>query len=117
MFQFSVAPAQRGPRVCLWPDPDGYAIDVLDAPDAGRSVVRIYYDRNFVPPMQKREMTVPFECEVETETLSSALLAGLRGLFESPHAVALNDWRHESLKGYLDRFDSAQSLRQPPGAG
>jgi hypothetical protein len=80
----SVAPALHGPCVCFWLEPDGYAIDVLRASAPFRSVLRTYYDSNFVPPMQTREMSARFECEVETQTLSSALLAGLAELLDGP---------------------------------
>ena len=118
MLPTSAAPALHSPRVCFWLEPDGYAIDVLRARAAFRSVLRIYYDRDFVPPMRKREMAVRFECEVETDTLSSALFAGLAGLLDGPGAGALDEWRrHGGLKSYLDRFNSFRSLRPPSDAG
>ena len=74
--------------------------------------MRVYYDKDFVPPMQKSEMTIRFECELDTKTLSLALLAGLAGLLEGPHGDLLDGWRgDESLKSYLDRFNSIRNLR------
>jgi hypothetical protein len=114
----SVAPALRGPRVCFWLEPDGYAIDVLRGSAPCRSIVRIYYDKSFVPPMQRRRMTIRFECELETDTLSSALLTGLAELLDGPGAAALDDWHRDGgLKSYLHRFNSLRTLRPPSDAG
>lgn len=112
MFRFSVTPMSTGERVCLWLEPDGYAIDVLRTSVGTRSVLNVYYDRDFVPPMQKHQMARRFECELDTEVLCAALFAGLSGLIMGPQAAALDTWRRdESLKSYRDRFNAVQAMR------
>ena len=111
LFEFAAAPRSHGPRVCLWLEPGGYAIDAFGTPEPDRCVMRVSFDENFVPPMQGAEMVLQFECELATTTLYLALRGALARLLEGPDAEALDRWRgDQSLESYLERFNRARAV-------
>lgn len=109
LFEFTLAPTPQGPRVCVWLEPDGYAIDVSSAAEGDRCELRISYDRTFIPPVGGPDMTAIFEGELETATLRSALSAALAGLFEEIDASGLDPWGRGyedfDLKAFRDRYN------------
>lgn len=67
-------------RVCLWLEPQGYALDVtnLNETIAG---FHLRYDRNFVPPMLGEPMRTEIRRNVDRAALATAIRRGVEDLF------------------------------------
>jgi hypothetical protein len=110
LFEFSIEPKDPGPRVCLWLEPSGYAIDVLPTDEPNRCALRISYAKDFLPTRSMYRPIVRFEGDLAANELRGGLLDGLAGLLEGPGADALDRWRRDhGLDRYRDRFDALRA--------
>lgn len=100
----------NGPRqrVCFWLEPDGYAVDVLPGTSPDRRIVRVSYDRDFVPPMWSsyKPMKVVFEGEAEARLIADALLPPIAQLVKQTKAV--KSWRRLDSPDYTERLAAIQ---------
>lgn len=99
-------PTGPGHRTCLWLEPDGYAIDLLPGSSPDRRIVRVSYDRDFVPPMwySYKPMKVVFEGEADARLIAEALLSPVAELVDQMDAETLEWWRRRDSSDYTERI-------------
>lgn len=94
-------------RVCLWLEPQGYAIDILPGTSWDRCIFRVYFDGTFVPPMPWSKMDLIFQGEADLESVRGALLKELAQFVEQVDPAVLKDW--DPRRGYGKRIAELQT--------
>jgi len=107
---FCNAPTSAGHRICLWLEPAGFAIDLVESSTPERCILRVFYDDSFVPPMRRTRMKVKFEMEADAIRVSRAISAALGDLLQRTHEPALDAWKPGQI--YLQRFEEVRNARR-----
>jgi len=55
---FCKAPLVGHHRICLWLEPEGYAVDIVPSASSDHCIIRVSFDASFVPPMLRRELDI-----------------------------------------------------------
>ena len=93
-------------RVCLWAEPEGYAVDVQSLDDQ-LFMVTVWFDKAFVPPMSGRAMTLQHRCLVKRTLFSQGLLDGLAEWLAS-EANPSQDLSGDELAGFRSALRQVQ---------
>ena len=77
-------------RVCLWLEPEGYAVDVTALSDE-LFMITVRFDKSFVPPMAGHSMMKRYRCLVKRDVFSRAVARGLAEWFATATDIELSD--------------------------
>jgi hypothetical protein len=91
-------------RFCLWLEPEGYAVDLVAGASPDRCIVRVSFDKNFVPPMRGFPMEVVFEGEADAGVIRGALESALTEFFAVVDAPTLKMWKRLDEPDYAERL-------------
>jgi hypothetical protein len=101
---FCQAPLVGSHRVCLWLEPAGYAVDLVAGASPDRCIVRVSFDKDFVPPMTSFPMAVVFEGETDAAVIRGALESALAEFFATVDAPTLKMWKRLDEPDYAKRL-------------
>ena len=88
-------------RVCLWREPEGYAVDVVAISHDTLSVT-VLFDESFLPPMSGHSMMFRHRCFVKGEIFARAIARGLREWFDGATDTKLREGDRERYRSMLD---------------
>ncbi len=101
---FCQPPLVGSHRVCLWLEPEGYALDFIAGAAPDRCIVRVSFDKDFFPPMQEGLTEVFFDGEADAGAIRGALESALVELFAAVDAPTLKMWKRKDEPNYAKRL-------------
>lgn len=96
-------------RVCLWLEPQGYALDFTSSKSANRVKIQVSYDDSFIPPMKYSSLDLKFEIEIEVNNLLESIIMAFKELFASTDSDILQEEWSENVMKLKKRFEKIVS--------